>query len=272
MATLDPSKDLLTLAEEQLEADYGREFSVVAKRKQLDKFGFASGVTSTSFVVVSQVSGAAADPTSNSITHVTGGSGDDHVVRVEGHYLTAAGTLVFHVQTVTLSGTTNVPLSQPLARASRAVVFDGGIPTGPINVRIGSGGTSVLTIVAGDVQTQHCKTSTSYRDAWIITNFGGAVLGSNNADVTFELQQRPLFDPSGVAYTDPNWRPMTRRWVLGNEGRAEFPQETPLLVGPNTDVRVVVKTSTGTVSVTAHVDGYLAVDLAHSNETPAAAA
>lgn len=242
-----------------IKSTYGKVASLPDKGKFLDKWGFVT-TSSTTFVDLTQVGTNPTLPTTNSITHITGGTGDTQVVNIEGHYLTSDGRLVFYVQNVTLNGTNNVALSQPLARATRAAVYSGGVPTGPISVRIGSGGTAVLLIAAGDAQSEKCKTAVSYKDFWIITEFGGAVLGSQNADVTFQLQQRPLFSTAGVAYTNPNWRPLTRRWVLGNEGRAQFTRATPIIVGPNTDVRIVVKTSTGTVQATGNINGYLAID------------
>lgn len=249
-------------AEAFIQDTYGSPVSVERKKKLLDKWGYNPTLdTADGQVTVSATGTNETLQTSNSITHIVGGSGDTHTVFVEGHYLDASGNLIFYVQSKALTSTTPVALTQPLARASRAYVPQGGAPTGPITVTIGSGGTVVLTIIAGEVQSEKCQTSLSYRDFWIIENYGAAVLTSNNASVSFQLQFRPLFAPDGTAYTNPNWRPVTRRWLLGNGGRAQFPQETPIIIPSNSDVRIIASTTANSTQVTAHIDGYLAIDL-----------
>lgn len=268
MGTLDDgyttSNDFrIGYAEAAIYNTYGVTASVERKSKILDKFGenrdLDTGAARTVWNL--GVGGGANETlqTSNTITHIVGGSGDTHTVIVEGHYLDASGNLIFHIQSKTLTATTPVALDQALARCARMYVPEGGVPTGPIDATIGSGGTAVVRIAAGDVQTQKCATSLSYRDYWVILNFGSASLASTSAEITFRLEFRPLFSPAGVAYTNPNWRPLTRDWLLGDGGRAQFPQEIPIIVPANSDVRITSTTTASNAFVTAHIDGYLAV-------------
>ena len=251
-----------------LEDTYGRPFSVERKLKQLDKFGRNTDSDAVAFADRKTVwtlgAGTGANETlqtTNSITHLQAGSGDTQSCRVEGHYLDASDNLVFKVQNVTLTAATPVALTTPLARCNRLYVEQGGIPTGPIDCTIGSGGTSVARITAGDVQTQKCATAISYRDAYVIKNFGSALIGGSSVSRTFRFEVRPLFNSSGTALTNPNWRPLTRDWLLTDGGRAQFPQETPIVIGPNTDIRISAWGTGSNAQVTAHFDGYLAVDL-----------
>ncbi len=254
-------------AEADLYNRLGQSFSVEAKTKELDKFGYNgdldAATLATRKTVANLQAGATANETlqtTNSITHIVGGSGDTQSVRVEGHYLDASGNLIFHVQNKTLTATTPVALDQAIARCSRMYVAQGGVPTGPIDATIGSGGTAVTRIAAGDVQTQKCASSTSYRDAFVVLNYGGASFGTGNARVQFRLEERPLFDNDGNAYTNPNWRPLTRDWLLSDGGSKEFPQETPIVIGPNTDFRVSAWSSSANSIVVAHIDGFLAIN------------
>ena len=204
-------------------------------------------------------------PGNNTITHLIGASGDTHTVYVEGHYWASSNQLVFVIQSKALTEDTAVALDTPLARATRMYVTEGSsVPTGPVYARIGAGGTNMCMIEAGETQSQHCATSVSYKDFWIITNYGSAVIGANSADVEFKLEVRPWTTTAGVPITNPLWRPVTRRWLLADKGRAEFPQETPIIVGPNTDVRITALTDAN-CAVTAHIDGYLAQDNAYYN-------
>lgn len=261
--------DKITRTENEMLGDYGRTFSVDLKRKQLDKFGKNPDLdTADGFVIVSQLGTNPTIPTSNIInTIVSTDVGDTQDVIVEGHYLDGSGNLVFKVQTVTLTGTTDATLSQALARATRMYVPDGGPVTGTVTLDASSTATNYLQIAAGESQTQHCATSVSYRDAWFILNYGGAVLGTATAQVTFRLEHRPLFDTSGTAYSSPTWRPLTKDFVLAQNGSEQFPQETPIKVGPNTDVRLVASSSANNIVVTGYIDGYLAVDKALVNAT-----
>jgi len=248
-------------AERFIVGNYGRNVSIEQKLKFLDKFGYNPSLDTTDgAVTVSTLGTNETLQTTNSITHVTAGTGDTQTLFVEGHYLDANGNLIFKVQTVTLSQTTNVALTQPLARVSRAYIKEGSTLVGPVDARIGSGGTSVAEIPAGENQTQKCQTSLSYRDFYVVYNFGSAVLTSNNGSVTFEFEFRPLFDTDGTAFTNPVWRPLTKRWVLGNNASETFPQRTPIILPPNSDVRITATTTANSTIVTGFFDGYLAVD------------
>ena len=258
----------LRIAELIASGNSGRPVSIPVKRKGLDKFGENPDSDAMTFANRQTVWNLGANSganetlqTTNSITHVEAGSGDTQSCRVEGHYITGDGDLVFSVQNVTLTATTPVALSQPLARCTRLYVADGGIPTGPIDATIGSGGTAVARIAAGDVQTQKCATAVSYKDWWFITNFGSAVIGGASVARTFRLEVRPLFDSSGAAYSNPSWRPLTRDWLLTDGGRAEFARTAPIIIGPNTDVRISTWGTGSNAQVVANMGGYLATDL-----------
>jgi len=243
-------------AEATISNTYGTIASVETKSKLLDKFGTNVDLDAADgAVVVSSLGTNVARPTTNSITHIVGASGDTVDVQCEGHYLDASGNLIFHVQTQTLTEDTPVALDQPLARSSRLKVLGSTAATGPVQTTIGSGGTAVCEVPAGDNQSQKCETSISYRDYWVILNFGAAILVRKSAEVLFRLE---VASPGGL------WYPLTRDWVLTDANpRAEFPQQTPIIVPANSDVRITsdVEGSTNDVQVTAHMDGYLAIDL-----------
>jgi hypothetical protein len=248
----------------RIDSDYGVLASVVEKAKVIHKYGKIESTLNDTWETVQTSGGTETLLTTNAITVIVSTSASDtQTVDIEGHYLTASGDLVFHVQTATMNGTTPVTLVQPLARCSR--MHSNAVYTvGRVTVRAGAGGTVYNEIAVGLVQSDKAATTISYRDFYILTAFGASVVDSNNnASCEFELQRRE---------GNEQWRPVALVRLTGNNTTYERMLEPPVVLGPNGEFRVRARSSTAGVTLDAHFSGYLAINEALKDATPPAPA
>ena len=119
------------------------EVDVYVKPKALIKFRRNINL-STSLETVWILGGDETYQTSNAInTVVSDDPGDDQDIIIEGHTIDGSGDFTFVVQPATLTGTDNVTLTTPLARATRIYNNDNTDFAGTITVFV-DGGTNHL--------------------------------------------------------------------------------------------------------------------------------
>ena len=227
---------------------YGDTVSIWDKAKTLSKFGKNSDLDTGVRETIWETGGDETFKTANDIDVVVSSNpGDTQSIVIEGH--TISGTnLTFVVQTLTLNGTTNVSLTTPLARVTRA--YNNGTTdfAGTITVK-DNGSTTHLTINGADGQNQSkkCQTSISQNDYYIITSLSGGVIGSVSATINFEFQVR---DAGKV------WRTIRE---FNSSTFTDVHLETPIIIKPNSDIRMVGTSGTNNTKAIASFSGYLAL-------------
>lgn len=263
-------------AERVVFSTYGDTVSVKDKAKNLNKWGDNDSV-GASFETVASFQGSEINETfvtTNLIDSIVSSSASDttQTITIEGHTIDGSGNLTFTVQNATLNGQTEVTLTTPLARASRAYVADTGTfgsdpaaLVGQVSIYDNTDGitsgvpntaaATKLLIYAGATQTEKCATSVGSTDYWFLSYFSAAIgdAGGSANYVTCRIEVRDV--ENGGA-----WRPLGRDIVLtvGDTGRTvEF---SPYLIVPkNHDVRARAKTNANTAEVHAEMGGYLAL-------------
>ena len=241
--------------------NYGKQVSWDGKRKNLLKFG-NNPDCGTSFEDVWTTGGTEDLPDDNLITHVAStNAGDTQVCVVEGHTIDADGNLTFVTQQVTLAGQTKTALTTPLARAvnlynndstdfagvvyvARDVTFTSGVPASDIHI----------TVPVGSNGAQKCMTSISQYDFWALTSLTVHVrrASGSGAAVDFSVQ----FRLKGKV-----WRDLLVPVSLTRDGgTVQLVASYPIVMPPNTDIRVrAISSATGT-SVGASIGGTLLID------------
>ena len=224
--------------------------SVAEKGKSLIKFGQNSDIDAGVQEMVWEQGGFETYKTANDIDIVVStAGGDTQEVVIEGH--TISGTdLTFVTQTVTLNGTTNVSLTTPLARANRLYNNDSTDFAGVITVEDNGTSVHLSTGSAGNNQSLKCATATSSVDYWIITGLMVSVNRANTAVVDFELQVRLPGKVFRTQYALTSSR---------ESGTYKVDFEQPIIVKPNSDIRVLATSSAANTAVQAAIHGYLAI-------------
>ena len=253
-----PSLDWVTRAENEILGTWGDRVSVMTKGKTLNKFGRNEAV-GTSTEMVWLYGGTETIPSTNAIDKISSSdNGDTQSVTVEGHTISGSD-LTFVVQSKTLVGQTETALDTPLARATRVYNNDStdfagtvyvyeddtvtaGVPQTAAKVHLSTGGS--------DNQSMKCATSISSVDYWILTNWYCAVNEKTTAAADFELQIRL----SGKVF-----RTRIQCEASSNGGPSSLPLDPPIIIPPNSDMRVMATASTSNVSVSSSVNGVLAI-------------
>lgn len=252
---------------------YGDEVSVESKAKSLNKFG-ANLTVGTSFETVAIMQGTTSNETyvsTNLIdSAISTSASDTMTIVLEGHTIDGSGNLTFVSQDVVMTGTTEVTLTTPLARATRAFIKDSGtfdspqsLPVGTISIYDNTDGETAgtpntdaatkLILPAGESQTEKASTSISSTDYWIITTvyFDVGVAGGAANRVTYQMQTRDVAN-GGV------WRPLGGRHVVDvDQGGDRIHLGVCEIVPKNHDFRVQAKVDSNTASVLAEVCGPL---------------
>lgn len=228
---------------------YGHTVSIEEKAKGLLKFGRNDNLQNGVRELVWEQGGIEVLPGngSNPIDSlISTDPGDDQSVIIEGHTDDGSGK-TFVVQTPVLDGTNRVVLSTPLNRATR-VYNDGSIDfAGDVTV-YENGGNVHAKALAGINQSLKCATALSSVDYWIITQAVFDVRKNSTTSVDFEIQ---------VALRGKVFR--TRFYGTASNGSVTIPFPQPLIVPPNSDVRVLATAYANGVSVSASLHGHLAI-------------
>lgn len=254
---------------------YGDTVDIWEKAKTLRKFGSNSTV-GTSWETIAQYQGTVANETyvtTNIIDSIVSSSASDNTqtITIEGHTIDGSGNLTFVEQDAVLNGQTEVTLTTPLARATRAYIKNSGTfgstPNSPVgNIYIYDNADGItsgvpntpaatkLMILATETQTQKAATSISSSDYYIVTGFsaGIGVSGSSASVVLVRLETRDLANGG-------TWRPIGRTISLPPDSVGVSISNDPCIIVPNNhDVRMRAKTDANTADVFAEFDGYLA--------------
>ena len=267
----------ITHAQNVVFSTYGDTVSVESKKKSLNKFGRTENADSGTATTVAVFQGTVVNETyvsTNIIDSVVSSSTSDttQVITVEGHTIDGSGNLTFSVQNATLTGQTEVTLTTPLARVSRAFVANSGTFNSPYAALVGNvsiydntGGiasgvpsTAAATkaiIEAGKTQTEKAATSVSSVDYWFLTGIEASVEEQGPAaavDIYVEIRD--------VA-NGGQWRPIGVELSLDTNSQptGEHKFKPFRIVPKNHDVRVVAISGTANTYVSADLEGYLAV-------------
>jgi len=261
MAAIDGQDPSIRAALERISADYGVTASVAKKAKTLLKFGRNPDLGKTIETVWS-VGGDETYAAGNTIDEILSTDAEDEqVVVVEGHVLDADGeNLTFVTQEVTLGseppeegpegGKDPVKLGTPLFRATRLYNNDSTDFKGTVTVRESEGEVPHIAADGTTNQSLKCATSLSQTDFWIISSLEVGVLTKKEAAVEFNLEVRGF----GKVF-----RTVLQSAASSADGTSQLTLDPPLIVPPNSDVRVRAKSSIEKeAEVVASLNGYLA--------------
>ena len=263
-------------AERVVLSTYGDTVSVVAKAKNLNKFGRTENADSGVTTTVAAFQGTVVNETfvsTNLIDSVVSSSTSDttQTIRVEGHTIDGSGNLTFVIQDAILTGQTEVTLATPLARANRAYVKASGTFNTPPAALVGivsvydntdgiasgvpsTAAATKILIEAGKTQSEKCATSVSSTDYWILTSLHATIEEQGPAAAAdFYVETRDI--SNGGA-----WLPLGVELSLNTAGQSSGSLEfRPFRIIPsNHDVRVMVVADTANTQVDAELEGYLA--------------
>ena len=237
----------VSYAVQQILDTYGDTVSVREKAKSLLKFGKNPDIDANVREMVWATGGIEVLPTTNAINRIVSTNvADTQSVKLEGHTVDGSGNLTFVVQSATLTGTTPVVLTTPLARCTRAYNDSGTEILGTVTI-YEDGSDTHCTIATGEQQSLKGATSISQVDYWIISDWVISVNKATSASVDFELQ---------VRLKDKVFRTV---YIASTNSTAEIYFRQPIIVPPNSDVRVLATTGVNNVSVTTAIHGWLAI-------------
>ncbi len=273
-----PAHDSLDYAARVIETTYGDVVNIYSKGKFLTKFGRTVNADSGVRTTIAGFQGAVVNEThatTNSIDRVgSDAAGDTGTVTIEGHTIDGSGNLTFVTQTKTLTGTTPVILTTPLARCTRMYKAASGSFGTPATDLVGNiyvydltlatghtGGVPTIAtatkcmIVAGRQQSEKCATTISSTDYWIITSatISLTIRSGPIAKVEFQLETRDVAN-GGV------WRPFAAEISLQTavQDTIKVEYDPPYIVPKNHDFRTIAVSNVANAEVAASVGGYLA--------------
>lgn len=230
-------------------ADDSVTVSVQEKAARSFEFGSSPNI-GTSLETVWETGGDETYLSANSINRVvSSNAGDTQDVIILGHTISGSD-FTFVTQTATLNGTTAVTLTTPLARVHRMINNDNTDFAGNITVLILAGAT-YLTIPLG-VTNQSSKASfTTASDEYLfVTGITFSASRVQTAKVDFFFQLRL----SGKVF-----RTIFKGEATDTVGTKDIDLQIPIIIPPNSDMRVRAISSTASTEVWASFGGYLAV-------------
>ena len=201
-------------AKEVILADFGETVSLVAKNKDLIKYGRNQDVETaiaTLMTLPDSIDNETYVSTNIITTIISSSASDTNTVQVEGHTISGSD-LTFVVQSATLNGQTAVTLTTALARCTRVFntsatdhvgqiavteddTFTSGVPDTDAKVH--------LLVRTGENQSEKAATALSSVDYWVITHMNCDMLtkAASFAEVDLEIRLeskvfRPIVDIS----------------------------------------------------------------------------
>ena len=250
------------LAIAQISKYDGVTVSVVDKAKAIHKFGQDPSAGVTRSTVDGLADATEILLTTNGITSIVSSSAADatETIYVEGHTI-SGDDLTFVSQTVTLNGQTAVTLGTALARVSRMNNTSGTELAGAVSAYEGGAITAGVpdtsteihaSIRAGEQQTEKAATSTSSVDYLFITHLAGSIHDASNLECDIALETKAT---NGV------WRHKAdfAVTVAGNPSVFQSYNDSPIVVPPNHDIRMLSTMASGTAKVTARFGGWLGI-------------
>lgn len=229
-------------------ADDGVTVSVQERAASSFEFGVNSDI-GTSLETVWLTGGNETFLSANSINRVVSDdAGDTQDVIIFGHTISGNDfTLV--EQTATLNGTSAVTLSTPLARVHRMLNNDNTDFAGDITIFINAGAT-YMTVASVANQSTKCSFTTASDEYLFVTAITFSASRSNTAKVDFLFQ---------VRNEGKSFRTVFRGLATDTSGTHFIELAIPLIVKPNSDMRVQAISSAVNTEVWASFGGYLAV-------------
>lgn len=243
----------------RIQKEYGDKVSIQNETEDLFKFGRNSSVGTSAETIWNSPAANETYVATNAIDSAISTDVADTIDLTLIGDTVNAGLFYEVTQTVTLSGTTAVALTTPLARANRAfnansVDFVGSIHiTEPDTYAAGvpdNDSTVHLTITAGKNQSDKAATTVPNNRYWILTSVYADVLAkaASFAEITLEIRlQGKVFRHKFTGASSPD-----------NSVRIDF---DPLLIVPkNADVRLrAISDNAGGRDVSGGIQGYLAI-------------
>ena len=249
------------LAIAQISKYDGVTVSVVDKAKAVHKFGQDPAAGTTRSTVDGLADATEILLTTNGITTVISSSAaDGETVVVEGHTI-SGDDLTFVTQSVGLTGQTGIALGTALARVSRIYNTSATELAGTVSAYEGGATTAGVpdtsttihaSIRAGEQQTEKAATSTSSVDYFFITHVAAAIHDASNLECDIALETKAT---NGV------WRHKAdfAVTVAGNPSVFQSYSDSPIVVPPNHDIRMLSTMASGTAKVTARFGGWLGI-------------
>jgi len=235
-------------AYQEIVKKYGDDVSISLASGALIKFGRNTDIDTGVRETVWATGGSETYQTTNAIdTVVSTNAGDTQSITVIGHTL-SGGNFTEVEQIVTLTGTTNVTLTTPLARVERLKNNGSTDFAGTVTV-FEDGGTTHLTVAGNVNQSLKCALTTSSSEYLLIQGLMCSVRRAQSASVDFTLEVR---EPGGVFLT---------KYALSvgsSVGKTFTPFDNPYIIKPNSDVRVTAETGSNNTQVEAAIHGYKA--------------
>jgi len=240
-------------------AEDGVSVSMEAKNKDILKFGRNKLVNTTKSTIMTLPIGIDNETylSSDLITTVSSSSASDtHSVTIEGHTSPDGLVFTFVIQTITLTGQTQVTLATPLCRVSRLVNNSAVNSVGDIYVYetdtatagVPATGSKVHLIVeAGLNNSEKAATTISSVDYWVITGFYGDCLEKTAAFGILHLEVR---ESGGVFVNKVDITTSTS--VRGVHTFKPY-----LIVKPNSDIRLRASTNTAGKDISGGIQGAL---------------
>lgn len=267
--TIDPR---YLQAERVVASTYGDTVSVLAKRKNLNKFGRKTAVGSSWTTLMPQL-GTEINETfvsTNAITTARSTSSADNglVTVLEGQTIDGSGNMTFVAEDVTLDATdgqTPVAITTALARVTRSYVKNSGTFNSPQSAPAGnvyyydgsapgSDSSYKLILEAGETQSEKAAISISQSDYWFLDQFSASIDDPTGPTSYVELRMVIRDVANGGV-----WRPLGRKYnIFKNQNGIQRFLSPCLIVPKNHDWRIQARTDGGSATVYAEAGGVLA--------------
>ena len=239
----------------------GVRVSFARKAKGVNKFGQNLDIDASVQEMVWTTGGFETLPTTNAIDSLSSSSASDTMdVVIIGHTVSGTGEDAVYtevVQTATVSGQSKVTLATPLARVERAYNDSGTQVVGNITIYED-------TAISGGVPTDdtkiHIEVGTaeqSYKAALTVPD--GEYLAITTLTLGVKKQQSATVDfVLQVANAGKVFRTRAHATSSRDSGSVQRQFDPPLVVDPNSDVRILATSSAANVEVSVMFDGYYA--------------
>jgi hypothetical protein len=252
----------LVQAEREIQATFGDVVSIDKKAKSLLKFGKSAELAANTIETVWSHGGHEVYVQDNLIDSISSSNiADNEEIYLECHTVEGTGTdqkFTFMTQTVSLNGTTRVPLPTPVARVSKAYNNNGTELLGAVYVYQDTALTNGVPtdrtkvhahIPQGFQQSFKGATTFSDEDYYILTGGFGSVSNKQAASVDFYLEVRAAgkIFRQGAAVS-----------ASSTGGSWDIDLDPCIIIPKNADIRITCETATQGAVVFGSFKGYLA--------------
>lgn len=248
-------------AQREIRTKYDHVVNFLDPARGINKFGRNRDINGTRETVW-EIGGDEVYQTSNTIDSIVADdAADTQQVFLEGFTVSGAGfsqKFTRVEQVVTLNGTTPVSLPIPLARAERMYNVGTADFAGTVYVYRSAGATVIggvpspagnLHLTMSDLDQQSFKAAITVPDEtyFVMTTFEGSIRKTTSAAVDIQIQTREV----GRVFRTRYEISMTQA-----TGTVEAYLDPPIIVTPNSDVRLLGSASTTNVEINGGFSGY----------------